>query len=63
MKNSSRTTLLTAEELAGILSISEFTVRRLVREKQLPAAINKRRYQFNLEELLEYFRSLEGGAA
>jgi excisionase family DNA binding protein len=63
MKIISRSTLLTAEELAGILGISEFTLKRLVREKQFPVTIIGRRYKFSLAQILEYFRGLEGGAA
>jgi excisionase family DNA binding protein len=63
MKNISGPPLLTAEELAGILGISEFTLKKLVREKQLPVTMNGRRYNFSLERILEYFRVLEGGAA
>jgi excisionase family DNA binding protein len=63
MKNISGSPLLTAEELANILGISEFTLKRLAREKQLPCMTVKGRYRFSLERILEYFRELEGGAA
>jgi excisionase family DNA binding protein len=63
MNRFSSTALLTAEELAGILSISEFTLKKLAREKQLPCITTNRRYRFSLEQILEYFRKLEGGAA
>jgi hypothetical protein len=63
MNNFTVKALLTAEELAGILSISEFTLKKLAREEQLPCMIIKRRYRFSLEQILEYFRKLEGGAA
>jgi excisionase family DNA binding protein len=63
MKNISELPLLTAEELATILGISEFTLKRLAREKQLPCMTVKGRYRFSLEQILEYFRELEGGAA
>jgi excisionase family DNA binding protein len=55
--------LLTAEELAGILGISEFTLKKLAKEEQLPCMIIKRRYRFSLEQILKYFQKLEGGAA
>jgi excisionase family DNA binding protein len=63
MNEITQAALLTAEELAGILGISEFTVKRLAKEKQLPCITTNRRYRFNLEEILKYFRELEGGAA
>jgi excisionase family DNA binding protein len=58
-----KTALLTAEEMAGILGISEFTLKKLAREKQIPHMIISRRYRFSLEQVLKYFRKLEGGAA
>jgi excisionase family DNA binding protein len=61
MKNLTR--LLSAEELAKILNISEFTIKRLAREKQIPCHVIKRRYQFNVKELLRFFRKMEGGGA
>jgi hypothetical protein len=56
--------LLSAEELARILNVTEFTVKQLAREKQIPSSLNKQqRYRFNLKEMLHFFRKLEGGAA
>jgi hypothetical protein len=52
---------LTAQELSLILGISEFTIKKLAREKQLPCAYVNRRPRFSLEEILRYFRRLEGG--
>jgi excisionase family DNA binding protein len=54
---------LTVEQLSLILKISEFTIRKLVRAKELPCIYVNRKPCFNLESLLEYFRQLEGGAA
>jgi excisionase family DNA binding protein len=54
---------LTAEELSRILNISEYTVKKLAREKQIPCVMVKRRFRFDLKEILEYFKELEGGAA
>jgi excisionase family DNA binding protein len=55
--------LLSAEELSHVLNVSEFTVKKLAREKQIPCVFEKGRYRFNLKEITEFFRRLEGGAA
>jgi excisionase family DNA binding protein len=54
--------LVSAEELANILSVSEFTVKKLAREKQIPCRIIKRQYRFNMKELVRFFRKMEGTA-
>lgn len=61
MTNISR--LVSAEELSRILNISEFTIKKLARNKELPCEYVKRRPQFSLERLFEYFKELEGGGA
>jgi hypothetical protein len=53
---------LTAAELSQILDISEFTIKRLARTKQLPCEYEHNRPRFNLEVIIAYFRELEGGA-
>jgi excisionase family DNA binding protein len=55
--------LLTAEELSEILNISEFTVKKLARSRQLPCVYVNRRPRFNLDTLLKFFRQMEGGVA
>jgi hypothetical protein len=55
--------LLSAKELSRILAISEFTVKKLARENQIPYTVIKNRPRFSIKSLLEYFRALEGGAA
>jgi hypothetical protein len=57
------TTLVTAEQLSLILSISEFTVRKLARSKEIPCRHIKGKIVFNLESVLARFKELEGGAA
>jgi hypothetical protein len=54
---------LKAEELALILNISEFTIKKLAKEKQLPCRIVNRRFRFDLEKIMKYFKKMEGGAA
>jgi predicted site-specific integrase-resolvase len=54
---------LTAEEVSGILGISEFTVKALARAGDLPCAYENRRPRFSVEELLEHFARLEKEAA
>jgi hypothetical protein len=54
---------LTAEQLALVLGISEFTVKKLARAKQLPCAYTKNgQPRFEMETLLRRFSELEGGA-
>jgi len=57
------TTLITAEQLSFILSISEFTVRKLARLKEIPCIHKKGKIVFSLESVLTHFKDLEGGAA
>ncbi|MDR1909470.1 MAG: helix-turn-helix domain-containing protein [Spirochaetaceae bacterium] len=54
---------LTAEALSQVLGISEFTIRKLAREGQLPCIYVKRQPRFELEALVAYFKRLEAAAA
>jgi excisionase family DNA binding protein len=54
--------VLNVKELADVLNISEFTVRRLARENQIPSLVRKGRYQFEVKELVRFFKELEGAA-
>jgi hypothetical protein len=55
--------LLNAEQLSLILNISEFTVKKLARERELPCTFINRRPLFNLDIILQHLQKLEGGAA
>jgi len=55
--------LLNAEQLSLILSISEFTVKKLARDGELPCKYVNRRPQFDMDVLLRHFQKLERGAA
>jgi hypothetical protein len=55
--------LFTAEQLSLVLNISEFTVKKLARDGELPCKYVNRRPQFDVDALLKYFQKLEGGAA
>ncbi|MDR2922640.1 MAG: helix-turn-helix domain-containing protein [Treponema sp.] len=55
--------LLTAEELSLVLGISEITVKKLAKAKDLPCVYVNRRPRFSLNALLRHFEKLEGGAA
>jgi excisionase family DNA binding protein len=50
---------LTAEEVSLILNISESTVKKLARNKELPCIYVKSRPRFNLKALIKYFEKLE----
>jgi hypothetical protein len=54
---------LTAGELSLILSVSEATVKKLAKEKEIPCAYVNRRPVFNWTVLVKRFQELEGGAA
>jgi len=58
-----RKNLLNAEELSLILNISEFTVKKLARERELPCTFVNRRPQFDIDVITKHFAELEGGAA
>jgi len=58
-----RKNLLTAGQLALVLNISEFTVKKLAREGELPCRHENRRPLFDMDALLKHFQKLEGGAA
>jgi hypothetical protein len=60
MENVSK--LVTPEELSRILCISEFTVRKLARIKELPCVYEKRKMLFNFDALVEYLRNKEGAS-
>jgi hypothetical protein len=47
--------LLNAEQLALIFNISEFTVKKLAREKELPCIFINRRPLFNLDVIIDLF--------
>jgi hypothetical protein len=55
--------LLNAEQLSLVLNISEFTVKKLARDKELPCAYVNRRPQFDMDALFRHFKKLEGGGA
>ena len=55
--------LLTAEELSLVLNISEATVKKLAKAKDLPCVYINRSPRFSLGALLRHFKRLEGGAA
>ena len=55
--------LLSAEQLSLILNISEFTVKKLARDQELPCIFVNRRPQFDIDVLTKHFAELEGGVA
>jgi hypothetical protein len=55
--------ILNAEQLSLILNISEQTVKKLAKDREIPCIYVNRRPQFNWEVLINYFKKLEGGAA
>ena len=60
-KTTQNQTRITAEQLAAVLNISEFTVKKL--KKEIPHEYIKGKLLFNTEKLLAFFSMIEGGAA
>jgi hypothetical protein len=54
---------LSAEQLSLVFNISEFTVKKLAKDGDLPCTYVNRRPQFDMDALLRHFQKLEGGAA
>jgi len=55
--------LMTAEELSLVLNISEITIKKLAKSKELPCVYVNRSPRFSLNALMRHFKRLEGGAA
>ncbi|GMO15310.1 MAG: hypothetical protein Pg6A_01370 [Termitinemataceae bacterium] len=54
---------LNASELALILNISEWTVKKLAARGDIPCEYKNRRPRFNLEAVINRFRLIEEGVA
>jgi excisionase family DNA binding protein len=52
---------LTPEEVALVLGVSVWTVKKLVKSGELPCEYINRRPMFALKALVEHFRGIEGG--
>jgi hypothetical protein len=63
MKEKKNPLVLNAEQMSFILNISEQTVKKLAKEKEIPCIFINRRPQFNWNEMVKRFHELEGGAA
>jgi len=63
MQEKKNSFVLNAQQMSLILNISEKTVKKLAKDKEIPCTFVNRRPQFNWNELVEHFRELEGGAA
>ena len=55
--------VLNAEQVSLILNISEQTVKKLAKEREIPCDYVNRRPVFNWDTLIRRFQELEGGAA
>lgn len=63
MQENKNTLILNAEQMSLILNISEKTVKKLAKEKEIPSTFINRRPKFNWNEIVKHFQELEGGAA
>jgi hypothetical protein len=55
--------ILNAGQMSLILNISEQTVKKLAKDREIPCVFVNRRPQFNWNVLVDLFQELEGGAA
>jgi hypothetical protein len=55
--------ILNAEQMSLILNISEQTVKKLAKDREIPCIFVNRRPQFEWNILVQRFQELEGGAA
>jgi len=63
MQENKNPQILNAKQVSLILNISEQTVKKLAKEKELPGFYINRRPHFSWEVLIKRFKELEGGAA
>jgi len=63
MSTKKESTLVTAEQLSLILNVSEFTIKKLARSKELPFTYSKGKIVFSMESVFARLKELEGGAA
>jgi len=63
MQEEKKPQILNAKQVSLILNISEQTVKKLAKEKELPGFYINRRPQFNWNEIINHFQKMEGGAA
>jgi hypothetical protein len=55
--------ILNAEQMSIILNISEQTIKKLAKDREIPCIFVNRRPRFNWNVLVKHFHELEGGAA
>jgi len=55
--------ILNAGQMSLILNISELTVKKLAKDREIPCTFVNRRPQFEWNVIIKYFKELEGGAA
>ena len=55
--------ILNAAQLSLILDISEKTVKKLAKDKELPCEYWNRQPRFEMNVIIKHFERLEGGAA
>jgi ribosomal protein L16 Arg81 hydroxylase len=63
MQEKKKPLILNAEQMSLILNISEQTVKKLAKDREIPCTFVNRRPRFEWNVLLKRFQELEGGAA
>jgi hypothetical protein len=63
MQEKKKPQILTAGQISLILNISEQTVKKLAKDREIPCTFVNRRPQFEWDVLVQRFQELEGGAA
>ena len=51
--------LITVKELASIISVSAFTIRKLARERKMPCCHFGKKYLFDPEEVIRFIKEKE----
>jgi len=60
-KNQPKT--LSAAEMSLVLNISEQTLKKLAKAREIPCVFINRRPRFKWDDIIQHFKLLEGGAA
>lgn len=63
MQENEKSFILNVEQMSLVLNISEQTIKKLAKDREIPCIFVNRRPQFDWNTLIKHFWDLEGGAA
>ena len=55
--------ILNAQEMALVLTISEFTIKKLAKNNEIPCTYKNRKMLFNINTVARHFQEIEGVAS